>query len=183
MVLAVSIVALANLIPGGTARPVVEVSIQDRGVFFIEMNPDQAPKLVAHVMHLIDGRFYDKMLFHRKVDNFVIQTGDPKSKRVSVKYARKHRGKMGEVPGLGEGGSGKNVPFEINDLTHERYSVGMALESPMDDSGDSQFFVNLKDNFRLNGMYEVFGKVVKGQAVVDKVQRGDRILHMRRVRK
>ena len=53
--------------------------------------------------------------------------------------------------------------------------------SSVDDSGDSQFFVNLKDNFRLNGMYEVFGKVIKGQNVIDRIQRGDRIKSIRRV--
>lgn len=160
----------------------VEMAVEGRGSVFIELRPDQAPNLCAHVLGLIDKKFYDKQLIHRKVDNFVIQTGDPTSKKVSVSYARKHKGKMGEVPGLGDGGSGHPVKYEINDLTHEKYAVGMALESPMDDSGDSQFFINLKDNFRLNGMYEVFGKVVKGQSVVDKIQRGDRIRFIRRAR-
>jgi len=158
------------------------MSVSGRGSVVIEMYPDQAPKLVKHVLELVDSGFYDKMLIHRKVDNFVIQSGDPESKKVSVSFARKHKGKMGEVPGLGEKGSGKSVPYEINDLTHEKYTVGMALESPMDDSGDSQWFINLKDNFRLNGMYEVFGRVVKGQAVIDKIERGDRIAYIRRVK-
>lgn len=163
-------------------RPQIEMAVEGRGSVFIELRPDQAPNLTKHVMELVDRKFYDRQLIHRKVDNFVIQSGDPTSKKVSVAYARKHKGKMGEVPGLGDAGSGRSVPFEINDLTHEKYTIGMALESPMDDSGDSQFFINLKDNFRLNGMYEVFGKVVKGQSVVDKIQRGDRIRFIRRVR-
>ena len=163
-------------------NPAVEVSIKKRGRFVIELYPNEAPELVGHVLRLVDQKFYDGQLIHRKVPNFVIQTGDPTSKRVSETYARKHKGKYGEVPGLGEKGSGKSVKFEINNLTHEKYTVGMALESPMDDSGDSQFFVNLKDNFRLNGMYEVFGRVVEGQAVIDKVERGDRIEWVRRKR-
>jgi cyclophilin family peptidyl-prolyl cis-trans isomerase len=156
--------------------------VSGRGKVVIELYPDQAPKLVQHVLELVDNGFYDKLLIHRKVDNFVIQSGDSSSRKVSVSYARKHKGKMGEVPGLGDKGSGKSVPFEINDLTHKKYTIGMALESPMDDSGDSQWFINLKDNFRLNGMYEVFGSVIKGQNVVDKVERGDRITYIRRVK-
>jgi peptidyl-prolyl cis-trans isomerase B (cyclophilin B) len=163
-------------------NPRVEMKVAGRGTVVLELYPQQAPKLVKHVLELVDTGFYDHMLIHRKVDNFVIQTGDPESKKVSVSYAHKHKGKMGEVPGLGEKGSGTSVPYEINDLTHEKYTVGMALESPMDDSGDSQFFINLKDNFRLNGMYEVFARVVKGQDVVDKIERGDRITSIRRVK-
>jgi len=164
------------------AHPLLEMVVQDRGTVVIELDAEQAPNLVAHVLKLVDDKFYDRMLFHRKVDNFVIQTGDPESKKVSVAFARKNKGKYGEVPGLGEKGSGKTVKYEINDLTHAKYTVGMALESPMDDSGDSQFFINIKDNFRLNGMYEVFGKVVKGFAVIDKIERGDRIVRIRRKR-
>ncbi|MBL8066504.1 MAG: peptidylprolyl isomerase [Chthonomonadaceae bacterium] len=169
-------------VPVRASGPEIAMSVVGRGKVIIELYPTEAPKLVKHVLGLVERKFYDGMLIHRKVDNFVIQTGDPKSKNVSVSYARKHKGKYGEVPGLGEAGSGQSVAYEINELKHEKYAVGMALESPMDDSGDSQFFINLKDNFRLNGMYEVFGKVMKGQSVIDKIQRGDRITSIRRIR-
>lgn len=82
---------------------------------------------------------------------------------------------------LGDGGSGKSVTYEVNDLQHHKYSVGMALEAPMSDTGDSQFFINLADNHRLNGLYCVFGQVVKGMHVVDRIERGDRITRIRRV--
>ncbi|MBS1721885.1 MAG: peptidylprolyl isomerase [Armatimonadetes bacterium] len=157
------------------------MTIANRGTVTIELYPAQAPKLVPHILELVDSGFYDGQLIHRKVPNFVIQTGDLSSRKVSVTYARKHKGSYGEVPGLENKGSGKSIPYEINDLTHEKYTVGMALESPMDDSGDSQFFINLKDNFRLNGMYEVFGRVVAGQKVVDSIERGDRIKSIRRI--
>ncbi|MBS1715034.1 MAG: peptidylprolyl isomerase [Armatimonadetes bacterium] len=172
--------ALAQTAP--ETLTLVDVVVQGRGTFTIGLDAGQAPNLVAHVIKLVDDKFYDRIMFHRKVDDFVVQTGDPTSKKVSTAFARKNKGKFGEVPGLGEKGSGKTVKYEINDLTHAKYTVGMALESPMDDSGDSQFFINLKDNFRLNGMYEVFGKVVRGFAVVDKIERGDRILRIRRQR-
>lgn len=164
-----------------TTKPQIVMKVEGRGNVVIELEPDQAPRLVEHVLDLVDHKFYDKMLIHRKVPDFVIQTGDPTSKKVSVKWARKNPGEHGGTKSLGDGGSGKSVKYEINDLTHKVYTVGMALESPMDDSGDSQFFINLKDNFRLNGMYEVFGTVVKGTEVVDKIERGDRITSIRRV--
>lgn len=147
----------------------------------MELFPDQAPVLCEHVLKLVENKFYDGMLIHRKVPDFVIQTGDPLSKKVSVSWAKKNPGDHGGTKTLGDGGSGKPVKYEINDLVHEKFAVGMALESPMDDSGDSQFFINLKDNFRLNGMYEVFAKVTKGQDVVMKIQRGDRIKSIKRV--
>ena len=179
----VCLLALAGTVFAPGENPQILMRIEGKGSVVIELYPEQAPKLVQHLTELIESKFYDRMLIHRKVDNFVIQTGDPTSKNVSVAFARKHKGKMGEVPGLGDAGSGKSVKYEINDLTHEKYAVGMALESPRDDSGDSQFFINLKDNFRLNGMYEVFGRVVKGQDVVDRIERGDRINSIRFVRR
>lgn len=160
----------------------VSFEVEKRGSFVVELRPDQAPKLVAHFLSLVDSGFYDKMLFHRKVDNFVIQAGDPKSKAKSSSWAVKNPGEMGGTKTLGDGGSGKTVPYEINDLTHVKHSVGMALEGPMTDTGDSQFFINLKDNFRLNGMYCVFGMVVEGNAVISKIQRGDRIVKVKRVK-
>ncbi len=172
---------LAATVATPVTQPEIDVTIQSKGSFVIELYPGQAPKLVAHVLDLVDHKFYDGLLIHRKVPGFVIQTGDASSKTVSSAFARKHAGKYGEVTGLQDKGSGTRVPYEINDLTHEKYTVGMALESPMDDSGDSQFFINLADNFRLNGMYEVFGRVVKGTSVIDKIERGDRIKTIRRV--
>lgn len=179
MILTLSI-SLTCLLQKPLANPGIVMNVSGRGKVTIELLKDQAPLIVEHVLELVDHKFYDHMLFHRKVDNFVIQSGDPKSKKVSVSFARKHKGKMGEVPGLGESGSGKSVKFEINEVPHAKYTMGMALESPMDDSGDSQFFINLKDNFRLNGMYVVFGKVTSGQSVIDKIERGDRITSIRR---
>lgn len=147
----------------------------------MELRPDQAPKMCSHFLGLVDNGFYDGILVHRKVPGFVVQSGDPASKKVAASWAKKNPGDHGGTKNLGDGGSGKKVPFEINDLSHDRYTVGMALESPMDDSGDSQFFINLAKNHRLNGMYVVFASIVKGRSVVDRIERGDRILRARRI--
>jgi peptidyl-prolyl cis-trans isomerase B (cyclophilin B) len=165
------------------APPHVAIEVQGRGTIVVRLEKAHAPKLVSHFLGLVDRKFYDGMLWHRKVENFVIQTGDPASRDKTPEWARARPGERGGTRGLGDGGSGTSVPFEINDLVHDRYTVGMALESPMDDSGDSQFFINLKANHRLNGMYVVFGTTVSGQRVVDAVERGDRILTVRRVRR
>lgn len=163
-------------------HPRVSFEVEKRGTFVMELRPDQAPKLVEHFLGLVDKGFYDRILFHRRVDNFVVQAGDPKSRKTSTAWAVKNPGESGGTKTLGEGGSGKSVPYEINDLTHAKHSVGMALAGAMSDTGDSQFFINLKDNFRLNGMYCVFGMVVEGNSVIAKIQRGDRILKAKRVK-
>ena len=89
--------------------------------------------------------------------------------------AKSKPGPMGGTMGLGEGGSGKSVKFEKNGLSHVRGAVGIALESPGDNSGDSQFFINLVDNKRLDGKYVVFAHVVRGMDVVERTRRGDLI--------
>lgn len=173
---------VVSLTPTSAPHPRVSFQVENRGTFVMELRPDQAPKLVAHFLDLVDKGFYNKILFHRRVDNFVVQAGDPKSRKTSTAWAVKNPGESGGTKTLGEGGSGRTVPYEINDLTHVRHSVGMALSGPMSDTGDSQFFINLKDNFRLNGMYCVFGMVVEGNSVIAKIQRGDRILKAARVK-
>lgn len=173
--------AMAAACWAGPARPLVEFTVEGKGRFVIEVRPDQAPLLSAHFMGLVDKGFYDNLLFHRKVENFVIQAGDPKTKGLAPAAARAKPGPMGGTQGYGSGGSGKEVPFEINDLVHGRHWVGMALSAPMSDTGDSQFFINLRDNFRLNGMYVVFAQVVRGNDVIGRVERGDRIVRARRI--
>lgn len=165
----------------GQNRPQVVVTVEGRGAFTMELYPDQAPKLVTHFLGLVDKKFYDGMLFHRKVDGFVLQAGDPKSKGMTPEEARRKPGESGGTAGIGDGGSGKTVPFEINDLVHTKFTVGMALEAPMSDTGDSQFFINLADNRRLDGRYVVFAKVISGTDVVMRCQRGDRIRSIARV--
>jgi cyclophilin family peptidyl-prolyl cis-trans isomerase len=162
-------------------RPEVAFEVEGRGRFVMELRPDEAPKLCAHFLRLIQDRFYDRLLIHRKVDGFVIQAGCDKTRGKEPAWARKNPGEMGGTKGVGDGGSGRTVPFEINDLDHVKYSVGMALEAPMSDTGDSQWFINLAKNSRLYGSYVVFAQVTKGREVVDRLQRGDRITSARRL--
>ena len=179
-----SLIAVAALMtPTGQERPVVEMLVYQRGVYEIELYPDKAPKLVKHFLELVDRKFYNGMLFHRVVDGWVAQTGDPESKTWTREEALAAPvGSYGQVEGLGDGGSGKTVPFEDNDVSHLPGVVGMALESEASDTGDSQFFINLADNRRLDHKYCAFGKVTLGLDRITKIRRGDPIIWLRRKR-
>jgi cyclophilin family peptidyl-prolyl cis-trans isomerase len=144
--------------------------IADRGTIKIDLYPAAAPKTVAHVVDLCKKDFYKGILFHRVVPGFVAQAGDPKSKTVNGKSIANVDP---SETGLGGGGSGTSVPLEAK-LPHTKYSIGLA-RSNSPDSGDSQFYINLKDNNSLDGGYCVFGMITSGQDVADKIQQGDKI--------
>lgn len=122
------------------------------GTVVIEMLPSVAPKHVARIKELTRQGFYDGLVFHRVIEGFMAQTGDPL--------------------GNGTGGSGVKLPAEFSKVPFERGTVGMARA--MDpNSGDSQFFICFAPAPFLNGQYTVWGQVVEGMDVVDKIKMGD----------
>jgi len=122
------------------------------GRVVIRLRPDMAPKTVARIKVLVRQHFYDGLTFHRVIDGFMAQGGDPK--------------------GDGTGGSGQNIPAEFNALKHERGTLSMArAQDP--DSADSQFFICFAPAPFLDGQYTAFGQVVQGMEFVDKIKRGD----------
>ncbi len=176
---AVSLAACASAAYAApAANPTVEMTIGGRGKVVLELFPKEAPTTVAHITKLIKQGFYDGIVFHRVVPNFVVQAGDPASAKWSDKEVSAKADGAGGTRGLGGGGSGlKSLPLEVGALTHETGTLGMARSSAPD-SGDSQWFINLKPNHSLDGGYCVFGKVTKGMEIVQKIQRGDRITKM-----
>ena len=121
------------------------------GTVVIEMKPDHAPEHVKRIKELISEKFYDGLKFHRVIDGFMAQTGDPK--------------------GDGTGGSGQNIPAEFNSLLHIRGTVSMArAQDP--DSADSQFFICFQKSSFLDGQYTAWGQVIEGMEFVDKIKRG-----------
>jgi peptidylprolyl isomerase len=122
------------------------------GRVVIEMRPDLAPRHVTQIKRLTRDEFYDGLVFHRVIDGFMVQGGDPE--------------------GDGTGGSGKRIRAEFSDEKHVRGVVSMARSSNPN-SADSQFFIMLGPAPYLDGKYTIWGKVVSGMEFVDKIKKGD----------
>lgn len=126
------------------------------GKIQIEFFPQVAPKTVANFKKLADSGFYDNLLFHRIVPGFVIQGGDP--------HSRNHVNQSI----WGTGGPGWKIVAEFSGLKHSRGMVSMARSHDPNSAG-SQFFIVLKDSYFLDGQYSIFGQVVEGMDIVDKI--------------
>ena len=125
----------------------------DKGSFSIELLAEKSPLNVDNFVQLAQKGYFDNVTFHRVVPNFVVQGGDPR--------------------GDGNGGPGYQIRCEINEVPYERGAVGMALSGK--DTGGSQWFVTHSPQPHLDGGYTVFGRVISGMEVIDKITRGDRI--------
>ena len=121
------------------------------GQVVIEMLPDFAPKHVERIKELVRQKFYDGVVFHRVIEGFMAQGGDP--------------------TGTGTGGSGQNLDAEFSDAQHVRGTLSMA-RSQNPNSADSQFFICFAEAPHLNGQYTVWGRVVDGMEFVDQIKRG-----------
>ncbi|MDF1557960.1 MAG: peptidylprolyl isomerase [ANME-2 cluster archaeon] len=129
-----------------------------KGMIRVELYEDKAPITTSNFIELARSGFYDGLVFHRVVPDFVIQTGDP--------------------TGTGSGGSDKTIPLEIHpDLWHTTGAVGMA-RSQDPDSASSQFYITLSAQRDLDGGYAVFGQVIEGQDVVSRIRQGDTMIRV-----
>lgn len=129
-----------------------------RGTIELEIYPQYAPTTVNNFVFLAQEGFYDGVTFHRVIGNFMIQGGDP--------------------TGTGRGGPGYRFEDEFtgNPLKHETGVISMANAGP--NTNGSQFFITHAPQPHLDGRHTVFGKVVKGQDVVNAIRQGDRILQV-----
>lgn len=129
-----------------------------QGNIDLEFYPQHAPKTVNNFVFLAKEGFYDGIVFHRVISDFMIQGGDP--------------------TGTGSGGPGYKFEDEVKDnpLNHEQGVISMANAGP--NTNGSQFFITHSPQSHLNGNHTVFGKVVKGRDIVDSIRQGDKILHM-----
>lgn len=166
---------------GRVPNPTIQFDLGPKGQFNVELFMDKAPRTAGHILMLVEKQFFNGLLFHRRVEGFVLQGGDPDTKTWTREEVRSKPGERGGTEGLGESTYGQPIKFEENDLSHVKGTLGIALESPGDDSGDSQFFINLADNKRLDGKYVVFGKVTSGMDVVMKTVRGDQIYRVKKL--
>ncbi len=131
-----------------------------RGIVMVAMRPDLAPRHVVRIKELVRDGFYDGVVFHRVIEGFMAQTGDP--------------------TGTGTGGSGRKLKAEFSREPHRRGTVSMARAQDAD-SGDSQFFICLADSPWLNGQYTVWGAVTEGMENVDRIKRGEPVVDPDRI--
>ena len=135
-------------------NPIVTFNMKGGDVFYVELYPDVAPNTVNNFISLVNKGFYNGLCFHRVIEGFMIQGGDPK--------------------GNGTGGPGYSIRGEFtkngfkNNLKHKRGVISMA-RSMMPNSAGSQFFIMHADAPHLDGQYAAFGQVIHGMDVIDKI--------------
>ncbi len=148
--------------PAGPAPGPVVVLETSKGNIVIETYPSEAPKTVENFLALVKSAFYNRQHFHRVEKGFVAQIGDPGSKDLKLK------------DDWGKRGSGKAIGVaEISKkLNHKTGAVGMAHAGDPT-KADSQFYITLAPKKTLDGKYAVFGQVIEGMAVAQKLEVGD----------
>jgi len=142
--------------PPMNASNEVAVIKTSEGDMVVQFWNDAAPKTIENFKKLARSGFYDGTIFHRIVKGFMIQGGDPNSKD------------PGKESSYGEGGPGYKIKAEFNDRSHERGVISMARSSDPDSAG-SQFFICLGNVPRLDRQYTTFGKLIKGDDVLEKI--------------
>ncbi len=139
------------------------IALERGGQITLEFFPAEAPKHVENFVNLARKKFYDGQRFHRVEPGFVVQLGDPQSKKLPMDH-----------PDMGTGGPGYTVKAEFNKRPFDRGVLGMARGANPDSAG-SQFYIMLGPAHFLNGQYTAFGRVVGGMDVVDRIKVGDRV--------
>jgi cyclophilin family peptidyl-prolyl cis-trans isomerase len=146
-------VAVVDPAPPVTPDNVLVLQLSTGGYVRIQLRPDKAPAHIDRIKTLTRSGFYNGVRFHRVIEGFMAQTGDPK--------------------GTGEGGSPlPDLKAEFNSLPHLRGSVSMA-RTDQPDTANSQFFIVFTPTLKLDGKYTVFGRVLGGMQFVDVIERGE----------
>jgi len=142
-----------------TENPIVTITMENDEKIVLELDPTVAPNTVANFISLVEDGFYDGLIFHRVIPDFMIQGGDPE--------------------GTGSGGSGYSIEGEFsengfeNNLKHERGIISMARTNDPNSAG-SQFFIMVKESSQLDGKYAAFGNVIEGIETVDAIVSSER---------
>ena len=153
IVLGVMCVTMVKPVKKASANSSKFITIEtSQGNVVIETLPKIAPNHVKRIKELVKTGFYDGIIFHRVIEGFMAQTGDP--------------------DGNGTGGSGQNLKAEFSDYEYKYGTVGMA-RSMNPDSGDSQFFICFDGCSHLTGQYTVWGQVTSGMEAVEKLAIGE----------
>jgi len=142
-------------------KTTVLMTVKNYGEITMELDPTYAKKTVENFLNLVELGFYNGLSFHRVIDGFMIQGGDPLRD--------------------GTGGSGNNIKGEFknngitNKLSHTRGVVSMARNPYNNDSASSQFFIVQEDSPHLDGDYAAFGKVTVGMEIVDEIAKNTKV--------
>ena len=142
-----------------TENPIVTITMENDEKIVLELDPTVAPNTVANFISLVEDGFYDGLIFHRVIPDFMIQGGDPE--------------------GNGTGGPGYSIEGEFsengfeNNLKHERGVISMARTNDPNSAG-SQFFIMVKESSQLDGKYAAFGNVIEGMETVDAIVSAER---------
>ena len=137
-----------------SGKYIVDIEIQDKGTIRVELDADVAPITVTNFVNLVEEGFYDGLTFHRIIEGFMMQGGDPM--------------------GTGQGGADKTIKGEFqvngveNPLSHTRGAISMARAKQYN-SASSQFFIMHEDYTGLDGQYACFGYVIEGMEIVDDI--------------
>lgn len=151
-----AVAPIAVVAPADVAVPENQLALDlsSGGRVVIQLRPDVAPNHVARIKELARAGFYNGVVFHRVIEGFMAQGGDP--------------------TGTGQGGSQMpDLKAEFNALPHVRGTLSMAREGNNNDSGNSQFFIMLQPNLRLDNNYTAFGRVISGMEFVDRIRKGE----------
>ena len=160
--------AISTLLNGGPVmadeKEIIHMTLKD-GVVKIETRPDLAPKHVAQIKQLISEGQYDGVVFHRVIDGFMAQTGD-------VEFGNSSNDNF-DIRRAGTGNSDlPDLNQEFSSVPHDRGTLSMARTSDPN-SANSQFFICFEPSPHLDRQYTVFGKVIKGMELIDKIKKGD----------
>ena len=135
----------------------------NKGQMKLELFEDEAPNAVANFVNLVESGFYDGIKFHRVIEDFMIQVGDPLTKDESKKNL------------WGTGGPGYCIDCEVspNNVPHKHGAKYLSMAHAGRNTGGSQFFVTHRPTPHLDGVHTVFGKVIEGEDIVDAIAQGD----------
>jgi len=162
-------VALGQTYTPGAGETVLRLEVEGRGNIFIKLHTKEAPKTTTHILRLVRQNFYNGQRFFRVSKTprpYLVAFGDPDSRDL----------KKLESETIGQRGSGSRVAYEESGFKHELGAVGLSTLPNDRDSGDSQFYMLLAPSRFLDGNYTVFGRVVAGMDVLNKVEKGDQVL-------
>lgn len=154
-----------------SGETVLRLEVEARGNIFIKLHTKEAPKTTAHILRLVRQGFYNGQRFFRVSKTprpYLVAFGDPDSRDLN---------KL-ESQTIGQRGSGTRVAYEDSGFKHEAGAVGLSTLPNDRDSGDSQFYMLLAPSRFLDGNYTVFGQVVAGMDVLNKVEKGDQVVRI-----